>query len=370
MTNPRDVEYMARALRLAEQGKYTTRPNPNVGCVIVNKHGEVVGSGYHVKAGAPHAEIHALREAGAEAIGGCAFVTLEPCCHEGKTGPCTQAIIEAKLSRVVIAMRDPNPLVAGKGIQALQAQGIEVIDNVLSEQAEKLNRGFNMRMTQGRPWVTVKTATSMDGRTSLRNGHSKWITSENARLDVQKLRASNDAILTGIGTVIADDPMLTMRLNKEQLGVDVDPLQPTRIIIDPELKISPNAKLLHLKGKTVLITQESESNDKINANENCEIIHLPTHEGKFDLRLVMSKLAELEINSVLVEAGSSLMGHLIDSQVVDEIIHYLSPKLMGNPSRGMFDINEIKEMNHCISLECSDIRKIGNDLRITSLITY
>ena len=370
MTNSRDVEHMSLALRLAKRGQYTTRPNPNVGCVILNKHGDIVGSGYHAKAGEPHAEIHALNEAGEQATGGCAYVTLEPCCHQGKTGPCAQAIIDAKLSRVVVAMQDPNPLVAGKGMQMLQAQGIQVDDNVLSAQAAKLNRGFISRMAKGRPWITLKTATSMDGRTSLRNGQSKWITSEHARLDVQTLRASNDAILTGIGTVIADDPMLSVRLNKDQLGISENPIQPIRIVIDPDLKISPKAKLLHLEGKTLLITKENVDDTQLSADANYDIIRLPDVDGKFDLRLLMNKLAELEINSILVEAGSSLMGKLIESKLVDEVIHYLSPKLMGNSSRGMFDINEITEMNNCLSLEYSDIRKIGNDLRVTSLITY
>jgi diaminohydroxyphosphoribosylaminopyrimidine deaminase/5-amino-6-(5-phosphoribosylamino)uracil reductase len=370
MPNQRDVECMSLALRLAKRGRYTTRPNPNVGCVITNKHGDIVGTGYHARAGEPHAEIHALKEAGDQANEGTAYVTFEPCCHQGKTGPCTQALIDAKISNVVIAMQDPNPLVAGKGIQTLQAHGIHVTDNVLSEQAKKLNRGFIKRMTHGIPWVSIKAATSMDGRTCLNNGQSKWITSEHARNDVQKLRASSDAILTGIGTVLADDPSLDVRLNSEQLGIDGSVIQPYRVIIDPNLKISPNAKLLHLEGKTLIFVRENVDSNKFNGIENCQIIHLADEDGKFNLQLVLEKLSALEINSVMVEAGSSLVGQLIDSKLVDELIHYMSPKLMGDLSKGMLGINEIKQMNHCISLEYSDIRKIGDDLRITSLITY
>lgn len=370
MTNQRDVECMSLALRLAERGRYTTRPNPNVGCVITNKHGDIVGTGYHARAGGPHAEIRALEKAGDQANAGTAYVTLEPCCHQGKTGPCTQALIDANILNVVIAMQDPNPLVAGKGIKSLQEHGIQVADNVLGEQAKLLNRGFIKRMSQGMPWVSVKTATSMDGRTCLSNGQSKWITSEHARHDVQTLRASNDAILTGIGTVLTDDPSLNVRLSSAQLGIDGNVIQPYRIIIDPDLKISPKAKLLHLEGKTLIFVKQGVSSSEFNDFDNCEIIDLPDENGKFDLNLMLEKLSALEINSVMVEAGSSLVGELINSKLVDELIHYMAPKLMGNLSNGILDIDEIKQMDNCISLEYSDIRKIGNDLRITSLITY
>ena len=370
MSNQRDVECMSLALRLAKRGLYTTRPNPNVGCVISDKYGEVVGTGYHSRAGQSHAEIHALKQAGNRATGGTAYVTLEPCCHQGKTGPCTQALIDAEIARVVIAIQDPNPLVAGKGVQRLEQHGIRVSENVLSEQANTINRGFIKRMSQDLPWVTLKTATSIDGRTSLNNGQSKWITSEYARHDVQKLRASNDAILTGIGTVLADDPSLNVRLSSEELHIDGEVIQPYRVVIDPDLKISPNAKLLKQKGKTLLFTKESVDASRFSAIENCEIIKLPDTNGRFNLQLLLEKLSAHEINSVLVEAGPALAGELIDLKLVDELVHYISPKLMGNPSKGMFDIDEIDKMDNCISLEYSDIRKIGDDLRITSLINY
>ncbi|MFK7793721.1 MAG: bifunctional diaminohydroxyphosphoribosylaminopyrimidine deaminase/5-amino-6-(5-phosphoribosylamino)uracil reductase RibD [Gammaproteobacteria bacterium] len=370
MSNQRDVECMSLALRLAKQGRYTTRPNPNVGCVITNKQGDIVGTGYHAKAGSAHAEINALKKAGDQANDGTAYVTLEPCCHQGKTGPCTQALIDANISNVVIAMQDPNPLVAGKGIQALQQHGIHVIENVLSEQAKLLNRGFIKRMSRGMPWVTVKTATSMDGRTCLSNGKSKWITSEHARHDVQMLRASSDAILTGIGTVLADDPSLNVRVNNEQLGIEGCVMQPYRVVIDPDLKISPKAKLLHSEGKALIFAKRGVNNSEFNDLKDCEIIEIPDENGKFNLKLILEKLSSLEINSVIVEAGSSLVGGLINSKLADELIHYMSPKLMGNFSKGMLTINEITHMDNCISLEYSDIRKIGKDLRITSLITY
>ena len=370
MSNQRDVEYMSLALRLAKQGRYTTRPNPNVGCVITNKQGDIVGTGYHARAGEPHAEIHALHEAGDQANAGTAYVTLEPCCHQGKTGPCTQALIDAKISNVVIAMQDPNPLVAGKGIQALQEHGINVTDNLLHEQASMLNRGFIKRMSKGLPWVMVKIATSMDGRTCLGNGQSKWITSEYARYDVQKLRANSDAILTGIGTVLADDPSLNIRLSSEALGFDGSVIQPWRIVIDPELKISPDAKLLQLEGSVIIFARAGIDARKFNGIENCEIIHLPDDNGKFNLQSVLEQLSAREINSVMVEAGASLVGELVDAKLVDELIHYVSPKLMGNSSKGMLDIEEITQMENCLSLEYSDIRKIGEDLRITSLIIY
>tara|TARA_R110002049_G_scaffold13509_3_gene58774 strand:+ start:129381 stop:130493 length:1113 start_codon:yes stop_codon:yes gene_type:complete len=370
MTNQRDVECMSLALRLARQGRYTTRPNPNVGCVITSKHGDIVGTGFHVKAGDAHAEIHALEKAGEQAAGGTAYVTLEPCCHHGKTGPCTQALIKANVSKVFVAMQDPNPLVAGKGIKELQKHGIQVVESLLSDQAREPNRGFIKRMSVGMPWVTVKVATSMDGRICLSNGQSKWITSEHARNDVQKLRATHDAILTGIGTVLTDNPSLNVRIDSEQLGIEQRVIQPCRVVIDPDLRISLQANLLNVEGKTLIFAKQNANGSEFSELENCEIIYLPNENGKFDLKLVLKKLASLEINSVLVEAGSSLIGKLINARLVDELIHYLSPKLMGNLSRGMADIDEIKQMKDCISLEYSDVRKIGNDLRITSLITY
>ena len=370
MTNQRDVECMSLALRLAKRGIYTTRPNPNVGCVITNGEGVVVGTGFHKRAGEPHAEIKAIKNAGNNTHGATVYVSLEPCCHHGKTGPCTQALIEAKIAKVVIAMRDPNPLVAGKGIEQLQAHGITVEEGVLSEQATKLNRGFVKRMSHGLPWVTVKSATSMDGRTALCNGQSKWITSTHARNDVQMLRARHDAIMTGIGTVLADDPSLNVRLKSQQLRIEGEVVQPYRVIIDPELKISPNAKILQMPGTTLIFTRDNANSSLFDDNEHCEIIRLDDVNGKLNLQLVLEKLSSYHINNVLIEAGATLIGELLNAKLVDELIHYVSAKLMGNTAKGMLDINEITNMDDCISLEYTDIRKIGEDLCITSLINY
>ncbi len=370
MSNPRDVECMSYALRLAKQGIYSTRPNPNVGCVITNTKGEIMGEGYHHRAGGPHAEIFALQQAGDKAKGGIAYISLEPCCHYGKTGPCVEALIDAGIQKVFIAMRDPNPLVSGKGVELLKQHNIEVEENILSQQANCLNRGFIKRMSHGLPWVTAKVASSSDGRTALSNGASKWITSELARFDVQKIRARHDAIMTGIGTVLADDPSLNMRLTKAELGCEEEPIQPIRIVLDPELEMSTNAKMLSLTGKTIIYTAK-DSNINAFANlPSCEVIQIDGQNNKFDLHEIFKHLAKLDINSVLVESGASLLGQLINAQLIDELIHYIAPTLMGNQSRGMFDVDEIANMNECISLEYEDIRQIGKDIRITSLINY
>lgn len=370
MPNQHDVECMSQALRLAKRGIYTTRPNPNVGCVITNTEGEIVGQGFHRKAGEAHAEINALNQAGTKAKGGYAYVTLEPCCHQGRTGPCVQALIDAGVSKVFSAMRDPNPLVSGKGLQKLQQHGIRIEENLLEDQAYSLNRGFIKRMTTGLPWVAVKIATSADGRTALNNGESKWISSEYSRLDVQKLRARFDAIMTGIGTVVSDNPSLNVRINKTELGIDQEPIQPVRIVIDPKLKMSRDAKMLSLSGRTVIFAGDDIDDKQFHNIKNCEVIKLSASEGRFDLHDVLTHIAKLEVNSVLVEAGSSLLGSLLNDKLADELIHYIAPTLMGNTSSGMFDINNVTTMDACISLEHQDVRQFGNDMRITSLIKY
>ena len=370
MSNQRDVECMSHALRLAKRGIYTTRPNPNVGCVITNAHGNIVGEGYHRRAGGPHAEIIALEQAGEHAKHGTAYVTLEPCCHQGKTGPCTQALLKAGIKKVVIAMRDPKPLVAGKGIGSLKQHGIDVVENLLCEQARMVNRGFIKRMTTGMPWVTLKVASSLDGRTALNNGKSKWITSEQARLDVQKIRARQDAIMSGIGTVLADDPSLNVRIDSAELNIDEALIQPIRIVADPELKMPTDAKMLGLPGTTLIFTDDRLSTDKFAEIESCEVIGVHSDQGKLDMKSILKQLAALEINSVLVESGATLLGALINAKLADELIYYSAPILMGSHSRGMFDTNEITNMDECITLEHQDIRQIGNDIRITSLIHY
>ncbi len=369
MFKQHDVECMSRALRLAKRGIFTTRPNPNVGCVIVSKQGVIIGEGFHHRAGDAHAEIHALHQAGSAAKDGSAYVTLEPCCHQGKTGPCTESLIQAGIKKVFIAMRDPNPLVSGKGIERLIQQGIEVEENILNDQSYQLNRGFYKRMRHNLPWVTAKIASSADGRTALHNGISKWITSEQARLDVQRMRARYDAILTGIGTVLADDPSLNVRLSAQELSID-EIMQPTRLILDPQLKMPANAKLLTLPGKTIIFSSKDTSNTSLANIDNCEVVAMETHDGKFDLNEVLMHIAKLEINSILLESGAILLGEMLKATLIDELIHYVAPVLMGNPSNGMFEINEITTMNGCSHLEFQDIRHIGKDIRITSLIKY
>lgn len=370
MSDHRDVECMAHALRLARRGRFTTRPNPNVGCVITSARGEVVAVAYHQKAGNAHAEIIALELAGEQARDGTVYVTLEPCCHRGKTGPCTSALIKAGVARVVVAMEDPNPLVAGKGIQQLKAQGINVEIGVLAEQALALNVGFVKRMQTGLPWVTVKSAISMDGKTALHNGVSKWITTAAARTDVQMLRAQSDVVLTGIGTVLADDPSLTVRLTQQELGLDAEVLQPIRVVIDSTLQMPASAKMLALPGQTIVFTKTAAQINGLDQRSNCEIVPLEGVDEQIALLDVLKELASREVNSVLVEAGSTLVGNLIAQDLVDELVVYMAPKMFGSVAKGMADIGVISEMDEHISLEYKDVRHIGDDLKITALVKH
>ena len=280
------------------------------------------------------------------------------------------ALIGAGISKVVIAMRDPNPLVSGNGVKQLIEHGIAVTENVLTQQATDINRGFIKRMINNLPWVTVKTASSMDGRVALNNGESKWITSEQARYDVQKLRARHDAIMTGIGTVLADDPSLNVRINAAELNIDEQPLQPLRIVIDPELKISSSAKMFSLPGDTLIVTQENNDTKELDAIDNCKILKVKSTQGRIDLKVVLQQLAKQEINNVLVEAGPGLLGELLKNHLVDELIQYIAPSLLGNHAKGIFDIGELTSMEQGITLEQQDIRQIGKDIRITSLIKH
>ena len=370
MSDQRDVECMAHALRLARRGRFTTRPNPNVGCIIVDVNGDIVAAEYHHKAGDAHAEILALQKAGDKARGGTAYVTLEPCCHQGKTGPCTQALITAGVKRVVVAMQDPNPQVAGKGIQQLQQHGIQVDCGVLAQQAQELNAGFIKRMQLGVPYVTVKSAISMDGKTALHNGASKWITDSAARNDVQRLRAQSDVVMTGIGTVLADDPALNVRLTSEQLGLAEEVIQPARVVIDPQLQIPTQAKMLSLQGQTIVFAGQQSASKLQNRLSDCEVIVLEEQQGQLDLRQVLQHLAQREINSVLVEAGSSLVGKLIAQNLVDEMIIYMAPKIFGSAAKGMADIGAIDIIDEHISLQYKDVRRVGDDLRITAFIKH
>ncbi len=356
-----DSQWMARALRLAERGLYTTSPNPRVGCVLVNKN-KVVGEGWHERAGEPHAEVHALRAAGKLARGATVYVTLEPCSHHGRTPPCADALIAAGVSRVVAAMQDPNPLVAGQGLQKLRAAGIETECGLMEAAARELNIGFVARMTRGMPWVRSKIAASLDGRTALANGTSKWITGDAARRDVQHWRARSCAVLTGIGTVLADDPQLNVR---EITGAR----QPLRVVLDRELRISPNAKILQ-DGKALIYTASSDT-AKQQAIKACgaEVVVLAGADGKVDLPAVLHDLGKRGINEVLVEAGRTLNGALLKAGLVDELVLYLAPQLLGDAARGLADLGELTQLQQRVALQWNDVRQVGGDLRIVAKIS-
>jgi diaminohydroxyphosphoribosylaminopyrimidine deaminase / 5-amino-6-(5-phosphoribosylamino)uracil reductase len=351
-----DFEWMTQALRLAERGLYTTSPNPRVGCVIV-KNGQLIGEGFHLKAGEPHAEVHALRQAGNHTKGATAYVTLEPCSHYGRTPPCAHALVEAGVSRVVIAMQDPNPFVAGKGIAYLQSHGIEVTSGLLQTQAQALNPGFILRMTQQRPYVRLKVAASLDGKTALANGASQWITSAASRKDVHHWRARSCAMLTGIGTVLHDDPSLTVR--------EVDtPRQPLRVIVDSQLRIPLNARVLHGGHAVIAYAQASQDKLALLQAQGVQTIALPDAAGQIDINALLKTLAQQQINEVMVEAGAGLNGAMLQSGLVDELLMYYAPKLMGNTGAGMFNLPAFETMSQALDLNIIDVRHFGQDIRI------
>lgn len=351
-----DYQWMSRALQLAERGLNTTDPNPRVGCVLV-KNGQMVGEGWHQIAGGPHAEIHALAMAGAQARGATAYVSLEPCCHHGKTPPCTDALIAADVSRVVAAMQDPNPKVAGKGMQQLRAAGIAVEHGVLETPAAILNRGFIQRMRHARPWVRLKMAMSLDGRTALANGRSQWITSEAARLDVQQWRARSSAIMTGIGTVLADDPRLTVRLDADHSPAR----QPLRVVLDSRLRIPAQAKILVQTGRSMIFTTITDPAHVARVqSESVAVMSLP----EMKLETILAELARQQINELWVEAGATLGGALLSAGLVDELVIYLAPKLLGDAARGLFHLPAFERIEDAVSLSITDLRAIGDDWRI------
>ncbi len=360
-STPDDVRHMARAIALAKRGLNTTDPNPRVGCVLV-KGGRVVGEGWHQRAGGPHAEAHALNAAGDDARGATAYVSLEPCCHHGRTTPCSQALIQTGVARVIAAMPDPNPRVAGQGFAELERAGIEVDIGLLRNVAEGLNPGFISRMTRGRPYVRVKLAASFDGRTALANGESKWITAEPARADVQRLRARSSAILTGIGTVQADDPSLNVRVGEASR-------QPLRVVVDSRLAISTKARLLSLPGATLVVSSVDDT-DKAAALRatGAEVLCLPGGADVVDLTALMQQLGAREVNELLVEAGATLCGALLKAGLVDELIVYLAPHLLGGSARGMFELPGIDSMTDRVAIDIQDIRAVGKDWRITASV--
>jgi diaminohydroxyphosphoribosylaminopyrimidine deaminase/5-amino-6-(5-phosphoribosylamino)uracil reductase len=359
-----DHRHMARALRLAARGLYTTDPNPRVGCVLV-RDGQVVGEGWHERAGDAHAEIHALRQAGERAAGATAYVTLEPCCHHGRTPPCNQALIAAGVTRVIAAMPDPNPQVAGNGLAELEAAGVSTASGLLAAEAEALNPGFVMRMRYARPWVRCKLAMSLDGRTAMQDGESRWITGEAARRDVHHLRARSSAIMTGIDTVLADDPSLTVRLEGD---ADAPFLQPLRVIIDSRLRIPPTAKLLDLPGETLILTGSTDAGkEALLARPGVSVDTLPLNAaGQLNLQHVLHYLGGAGINEVHVEAGAVLCGALLADRLVDELLIYMAPHLMGDAARGLFALPGLQHMTQRITLSIQDVRAVGKDLRITA----
>jgi len=356
-----NASYMARALVLARRGETGARPNPVVGCVMVNED-RVVGEGFHERAGDAHAEIQALKSAGRLARGACCYVTLEPCCHHGRTPPCTQALIDAGVSRIFIAMLDPNPQVSGRGVEQLNAHGLLTEVGLLEAAAAALNVGFIKRMQRGWPQVRVKLALSLDGRTATRSGESRWISSEQARQDVHRLRACSGAILTGIGTVAADDPRLTAR--STELPAEFE--QPMRVVLDSNLRFAENAAMLQEPGRTLLVTTVDDPRRAAHLREvGAEVLVLRAHDGRVPLKSLFQELARLEINDVLVEAGPRLSGALIEQDLVDEIIFYVAPRLIGHEGRASFELGPVTNLSAAKSVEVQEVRAVGPDLRIT-----
>jgi diaminohydroxyphosphoribosylaminopyrimidine deaminase/5-amino-6-(5-phosphoribosylamino)uracil reductase len=357
--NAADSQWMAHALRLAERGLYTTSPNPRVGCVLVQGD-RLLAEGWHVRAGEPHAEVHALRAAGTAARGATAYVTLEPCSHHGRTPPCADALIAAGVARVVAAMQDPNPLVAGQGLQKLRAAGIEVECGLMEAAARELNVGFAARMSRGMPWVRSKIAASLDGHTALNNGTSKWITGEAARRDVQHWRARSCAVLTGVGTALADDPQLNVRIASAR--------QPLLVVLDSHLRLPPTARLLQ-GGALVYTASPDEGKRAALLRAGAEVVALPGAAGQVDLSAVLRDLAQRGINELLVEAGRTLNGALLRAGLVDELVLYLAPQLLGDAARGMADLGELTQLDQRVDLQWRDVRQVGGDLRIVAGIS-
>jgi diaminohydroxyphosphoribosylaminopyrimidine deaminase / 5-amino-6-(5-phosphoribosylamino)uracil reductase len=364
-----DRAYMARAVQLAELGRFTTDPNPRVGCLIV-RDGVVIGEGWHRRAGEPHAERHALTEAGERARGATVYVTLEPCCHQGRTPPCTDGLLDAGVSRIVCAMVDPNPLVAGRGLRLLAEAGVQVETGLLEADARALNPGFIKRMEQGRPYVRCKLAASLDGRTAMASGESRWITGEPARRDVQRLRAGSSAILTGVGTLLADDPSLNVRLTAADLPgmMPGEPIrQPLRVVLDSRWRTSTSARILRVPGTTLIAgaVEDARRMAELEA-AGAEVYLGAASSGRVDLGALMSELARREINEVLLETGPTLAGAALAAGLVDEILLYLAPHLMGDAARGLFHLPGLDRMKERIALDIREVRAVGRDLRITA----
>ena len=346
---------MARALELAERGLATTQPNPRVGCVIV-RDSRIVGEGWHERAGEAHAEVAALRAAGAAAAGATAYVTLEPCSHFGRTPPCADALIEARLAAVVFAIDDPNPKVGGAGARVLRAAGIAVRAGLLAAQAEELNSGYLSRMRRGRPWVRVKLGMSLDGRTALANGVSRWITGADARADVQQWRARSSAVLTGIGTILSDDPRLDVRIAGTER-------QPLRVILDSRLRTPPAARVLKTPGAALLITALDDAARRAALEQQGARIECLS-DSPLDLEKILARLGALEMNEVLVEAGPTLAGAFVKAGLADELLLYVAPVLLGPQARALVDLPELKGLDAARRFVLRESVALGGDLRL------
>jgi len=379
-----DYPFMAQALRLAERGLYTTMPNPRVGCVLV-KDGEVVGEGWHLRAGEGHAEVNAIAAAGEHSRGATAYVTLEPCSHTGKTGPCSHALVSAGIARVVFAMEDPNPLVAGRGLDYLRDAGIQVDGPLLEDDARALNPGFIKRMERKLPFVRCKMGMSLDGRTAMASGESQWVTGKKARGDVQRLRARSCAIISGIDSVLMDNSSLTVRAEELDLpnSQEAAAKQPLRVVLDSTLRLSRNAKILAQETPILLVHNgRAENADKLNNwPQHVELLALPANlsgsagsnntgssdGGRINLNALLTELAKRQCNEVLVEAGATLAASFLRRGLLDEVIIYMAPKLLGSSARPLFDL-PLNTMSSALPLKISDMRAVGTDWRITATL--
>ncbi len=358
--NATDNAHMARALELAERGCYGAHPNPMVGCVIV-RDGDIVGEGWHERAGGPHAEINALAAAGEAARDATVYVSLEPCAHHGKTPPCADALVDARVGRVIVAMQDPFPEVAGQGMQKLRDAGIDVRCGLLEERAEELNRGYLSRVRRGRPWLTLKIAASLDGCVAMANGESQWITGPDARADVQRYRARSGAVLSGIGTVLADDPSFTVR--DESLGDAAR--QPLRVILDSRLRMPLSASMLDQPGDTLVFCADDAKRVTLE-NTGAEVAVAAGADDRVDLLAVLEELGRREIGAVFVEAGPGLAGSLVDQGLVDELVIYQAPHIMGSETAPMFKTPRWTRLADRRELQILERQVIGDDLRITA----
>lgn len=365
MTEPDDddARCMARAIALARRGLYGVDPNPRVGCVI-RQQGRIVGEGWHRRAGEPHAEVHALRMAGAAATGADVFVTLEPCAHQGRTPPCSGQLIDAGVARVYAAMLDPNPQVCGRGAQRLREAGIAVHVGLLAGAAQALNPGFSRRMGDGRPWVRVKLAASLDGRTAMASGESRWITGAAARRDVQFWRARSSVVVSGAGTICADDPALNVRLSAAELGVE-QVRQPRRVVLDAHGRCAADARVFQLPGPSAWVRAGAAAAAGASPPpDGVDGVRLPARLGKIDLQSLLRLLARrYEANEVLVEAGAGLAGAFLAQGLVDEFIVYFAPHVMGDQARGLLALPGLETMAQRIALQWLDVRRVGDDLR-------